>query len=69
MYGTIKTRLGLKARIVHWGAKGNYPIVALIEQADGSEVCRQYTLDGKVDVRPNVTTSTDLIIETEGGEA
>ena len=65
--GWIKTRLGLNVRIVYWGAKGSYPIVALIEQADGSEVSRQYTLDGKVDQRPNVTTSFDLVIEEEGG--
>lgn len=69
VFGKVKTMLGLNARIVCWNAKGDFPIVALIELADGSEKSRQYTLDGKIDVRPNVRTNFDLTLLIEGGEA
>jgi hypothetical protein len=68
MYGNIKTRDGHSVRIVCWDAKGLQPIVGLID-VGGIEMPMKYTTDGKSDTRANVTTNTDLVIETEGGEA
>ena len=67
-FGKVRTTLGLDARIVCWNAKGDFPIVALIKQADGSEVSIQYTIEGKADARNNIRTSFDLILEVDGGE-
>lgn len=66
-YGNIKTRDGHPVRIVCWNAKGQQPIVGLIDLGD-MEMPMKYTMDGKSDTRPNVRTNTDLVIETEGGE-
>jgi len=66
-FGQIKTRDGKPARIICWNAKGNYPIVALVDMGS-FETPISYTTDGKNDWRDNVTTNLDLIIETEGGE-
>lgn len=67
-YGNIKTRDGHPARILCWNAKGWKPIVALIDLG-GTEMPMKFTKEGKCDLRPNVTTNNDLVIETEGGEA
>lgn len=61
-FGKIKTRMGLNARIVCWDAKGGKPVVALIDTVSG-EMPRLYTAEGKYDLRGNVTTNYDLIIE------
>ena len=66
-FGQIKTRDGKPARIICWNAKGNFPIVALIDMGD-YEYPSNYTNDGKNDWRDNVRTNMDLVIETEGGE-
>lgn len=63
--GKIKTKLGLGVRIICWNAKGDRPIVALVEQAYGEKPYR-YTVEGKR--LPNGNSSLDLVIETEGGE-
>lgn len=68
MYGRIKTREGHPVRIVCWDAKGQKPIVGLVE-IGVVEYPIKYTADGKADTRENVTTNTDLVVETEGGEA
>lgn len=65
--GMIKTRDGYPVRIVCWNAKGKYPIIGLIDR-DGDEVPVKYSVDGKSDYRPNVTTNYDLELYTEGGE-
>jgi len=67
-FGRIKTRDGKPARIICWDAKGNFPIVALID-IGGYEYPSSYTTDGKSDPRDYVSMNTDLVIETEGGEA
>lgn len=66
-FGQIKTRDGRPARIICWNAKSIKPIVALVDFVAYEQVC-MYTKDGKFDVRENVTSDFDLIIETEGGE-
>jgi hypothetical protein len=68
IYGRIKTRDGHPVRIICWKAKSIKPIVALVDFGAYEQVC-MYTKDGKFDVRENVTSNFDLIIETEGGEA
>lgn len=67
-FGNIKTRDGNPVRIVCWNAKGQQPIVGLID-VGGIEMPMKYTAEGKSDTRANVTTNTDLVLETEGGEA
>lgn len=66
-HGEIRTRMGLKVRIVCWNAKGPKPIVGLVETVDG-ESPRLYTRDGKHDQRPNVKTNYDLELFTDGHE-
>jgi hypothetical protein len=67
-FGNIKTRDGNPVRIVCWNAKGQQPIVGLIDFGD-FEMPMKYTAEGKSDTRDYVTMNTDLVIETEGGEA
>ena len=60
---------GLPARIVCTDAKGYRPVIALIMDSDGrSEFPMQYTVQGRHDVRDNVTTNVDLHLYEEGGE-
>ena len=59
------TRDGFPVRIVATDAKGRYPIVGLVDM-DNAEYSRQWTADGKADIRSNVTTNYDLI--EKGGE-
>ncbi len=66
-FGKIKTRDGRPVRIICWNAKGKMPIIALIDLGT-FEFPSRFTNEGKHDIRPNVTSSFDLIIETEGGE-
>jgi len=66
-FGMVKTRDGKPARIVCTDAKGNFPVVALID-CGGFESPSNYTADGRNDWRDNVTSNMDLVIETEGGE-
>lgn len=42
----VCTRDGRNARIICWDKKGNYPIVALIQDADNSEHIEYYTENG-----------------------
>ena len=67
-FGNIKTRDGNPVRIICWNAKGEKPIVGLIDVGD-IEIPMKYTAEGKIDTRDYVSMSTDLVIETEGGEA
>ena len=60
--GRLVSRDGFPARIIFWEAKGNFPIIALID--DGSDehpYC--YTMNGRSDTRDFVRTSHDLMIE------
>lgn len=42
----VCTRDGRKARIICWDKKGNYPIVALIQDNENSEHIEYYTENG-----------------------
>ena len=66
-FGRIITRDGFPVRILAWNLKGSYPVAGVVDLGD-AEYCRQWTLEGKVDYRRNVTSNCDLVIETEGGE-
>lgn len=68
MFGNIKTRDGHMVRIICWNAKGQKPIVGLIDLGGMVEMPMKYTKEGKSDTRDNVRTNTDLVIEVEGGE-
>lgn len=67
--GKIKTRWGNNVRLLHFGAKGKFPIVGLVDSEEKAcEIAMQWTEDGKCDIRPNVRTGFDIVIEVEGGE-
>lgn len=66
-FGSIKTRDGRQARIVCWDAKGYLPIIALIDMGT-HETASCFTNEGRHDVRENVTSNMDLVLEVEGGE-
>lgn len=54
------TRDGFPVRIVATDAKGRYPVVGLVDM-DNAEYSRQWTREGKADIRPNVSTNYDLV--------
>lgn len=65
----ILTSDGQPARIICTDARGYRPVIALIMDSDGrSELPMQYTVQGRHDVRENVTTNVDLHLYEEGGE-
>lgn len=66
-FGRIVTRDGKPARIVTTDAKGYRPVVALIDNGTSEKPCL-FTVYGRNDIRENVTTSNDLVLEMEGGE-
>ena len=61
----VVTRNGRSARIICTDAKGNYPIVALIEEG-GYDNALSYTKDGKLYV--GETNDYDLFLATEKHE-
>ena len=61
----VVTRNGRSARIICTDAKGNYPIVALIEEG-GYDNALSYTKDGKLYVEE--TNDYDLFFATEKHE-
>jgi len=69
-YGEVITRDYHKVRILTFVAKGDFPIVGTVEIGD-MDVAMQWTLDGKRDLRDNVTTKHDLLLlvpDEEGGD-
>ena len=42
----VRTRDGRKARIICTDAKGDYPIIALVQEAFGQELAEAYTQTG-----------------------
>ena len=62
----IITRDNRNVRIVCTNAKGNYPIIALIENAHGNEIPFSYTKDGMY--KTNIIDSKDLFFATEKHE-
>lgn len=68
--GEIRTLEFRKVRPLIFNAKGDFPVVGLVEVGD-QEVAMQWSLKGKRDLRDNVTTGNDLILlvpDEEGGE-
>jgi len=63
----IETRGGHAVRLLAWNAKGDKPIVGLIDLGK-NEMTRQWTRQGKRDLRDNVKTIFDLVIINEGDE-
>ncbi len=69
--GEVRTLEFRKVRLLVFNAKGDFPVVGLVEFGD-QEVAMQWTLNGKRDVRNNVTTGHDLLLlvpDEEGGES
>jgi hypothetical protein len=69
--GFIRTRSGKNVRLLCNDANGAYPLVGII-QLELGDVAHQWTLTGKTDTRPNVTTPHDLVMfvpDEEGGAA
>lgn len=67
--GEVRTLEFRKVRLLVFNAKGNFPIVGLVE-IDNQEIAMQWTSEGKHDVRDNVTTGNDLLLlvpDEEGG--
>lgn len=68
MYGRVKTRDGFDVTILTWNLRPAYPIGGIVHLGEGNDYLREWTADGKGDIRPNVTMCSDLVIEMEGGE-
>ena len=54
------TRDGFPVRIIATDAKGRFPIVGLVDM-ENAEYPRQWTHEGKADIRDYVKTNYDLI--------
>lgn len=64
--GSIRTIDGRPVRILAWDARGMRPIVGLIYMGDiDAELSWQWTMSGRTDLRPNVTSPSDLVIELQ----
>lgn len=59
------TRDGFPVRIIATDAKGLFPIVGLVDLGD-NEYPRQWSTEGKTDLRRNVKTNYDLV--EKGGQ-
>lgn len=58
----VRTRSGLPVRILCYNAKGNKPIVAIVEN-DNEDMVVRYTINGRVDDFPdNTPRQDDLVI-------
>lgn len=66
--GKIKTRDGFEVTILHWSVRPSFPLAGIVHLGEDNDYVRQWTAEGKGDVRPHVTMKSDLVIETEGGE-
>lgn len=62
----IVTRDGHSVRIVCWDAKGDYPLIGLIDMIY-SEFPARFTAEGRYDLRKNVKSNYDLLIRKGGG--
>ena len=60
--GTIRTRDGFPVRLLAFNIKGRYPIAGVVDLGE-EEYVRKWTEEGKADMRPNVNTNYDLVIE------
>jgi len=66
--GNIKTRDGFKVDIIHWNVRPSFPLAGIVRLGDDCDYVRQWTREGKSDIRPYVTMNSDLVLEVEGGE-
>ena len=67
--GEVRTLEFRRVRLLIFNAKGDFPVVGLVEVGD-QEVVMQWTSEGKCDVLANVTTGNDLLLlvpDEEGG--
>lgn len=67
--GKIKTRDGFEVTVLVWDIDAIHPIGGIVHLGDHCDYLRQWTVMGKSDVRPNVSTNYDLVLEEEGGES
>lgn len=67
--GSIKTRDGFRVTILTWNLRPAYPIGGIVHLGDDNDYLREWTAEGKCDIRPNIVMRSDLILEVEGGEA
>ena len=65
--GTIRTRDGFPVRLLAFNIKGRYPIAGVVDLGD-EEYPRVWTTEGKADLRPNVKTLYDLVIDNGGAQ-
>lgn len=68
-FGKIKTRDGFPVTILHWSVRPSFPLAGIVHLGEDNDYVRQWTATGKSDIRPHVRMQSDLVIETEGGEA
>ena len=66
-FGKIKTKHGDSVTLVHFNAKGDLPLVGLVDLGK-NELAKQWTPEGKRN-KGGAPSVFDLVIETEGGEA
>lgn len=67
--GHVRTRDYRVVKILSLSARGGFPIVGVIQMND-NDIATQWTNDGKLDPRKNVTTDSDLLLllpDEEGG--
>jgi len=66
--GAIRTRDGYDVTMLHWNVRPSWPLAGIVHLGDGDDYVRQWTPQGKGDVRPHVTMQSDLVLLVEGGE-
>lgn len=69
MYGKVMTRDGFPVTILVWNLRPSFPLAGIVHLGEDNDYVRQWTSQGKSDIRPHVRMQSDLVIETEGGEA
>lgn len=67
--GSIKTRDGFPVTILAWNVRPSFPLAGIVHLGEDNDYLREWTAEGKGDIRPNIIMRSDLILEVEGGEA
>lgn len=67
-YGRVVTRDGFPVTILAWDVRPSFPLAGIVHLGDDNDYVRQWTSQGKGDIRPNVVMKCDLVLEVEGGE-
>lgn len=68
LFGKIQTRDGYDVTILHWSVRPSFPLAGIVHLGDDDDYVRQWTSQGKGDIRPNVIMRCDLVLLVEGGE-